>query len=97
MKTSDGPAEGTLLFSIRVVPRASRNEVVGWTGDGVLKVRVTAPPVEGAANQEIVSYVARILGVKRSDIVITSGHHSKNKRLQVPDHCKNRLLSYRDI
>ncbi len=97
MKTLDEPAEGRLIFSVRVVPRASRNEVVGWTEDGALKVRVAAPPVDDAANRELVAYVAGVLDVRKSDVAITSGFHSKTKRLQVPDRCKNRLLGFADI
>lgn len=96
MKNLD-PAEGRLLFSVRVVPRASRNEIVGWTNGGALKVRLTAPPVENAANEELVAYLATVLDVRKRDVVIASGHRSKTKRLRVPERCKNRLLSFADI
>lgn len=51
---------------LRVVPRASRDEIVGWREPGVLSVRVTAPPVEGEANRAVGALLARALGVRPS-------------------------------
>ena len=74
-------AEG-FIFSVRVVPRASRNEIVGLHG-GALKVRVAAPPVEGAANDELVKFLAKQLGVPRSAVMLVSGTSSRNKTIRV--------------
>jgi uncharacterized protein (TIGR00251 family) len=74
--------DGELRFSVRVVPRASRSAVVG-AHDGSLRVRVAAPPVEGAANEELVHTLARALGVPRSAVEITGGHASKLKQVRV--------------
>ena len=71
-----------LLFKVRVVPRASRSEVVG-DHDGALRVRVCAPPVDGAANEELVRTLARALGVAPRDVTIMSGHSSKLKQVRV--------------
>ena len=71
-------SEGALSFEVRVVPRASRSAVAG-THDGALKVRVAAPPVEGAANEELVRFLARALGVSRRDVEIVGGHTSRTK------------------
>ena len=74
--------EGALLFNVRVVPRASRSEVVG-EHDGALRVRVAAPPVEGAANEELVKTLARAFSVPSRNVEIVSGHASKTKRVRV--------------
>lgn len=97
MKTIEATTSGELTFVVRIVPRASRSEVVGWTSDGALKVRVTAAPVDNQANQELVRLLSKQLGVGRSGVVITSGSSSRSKRLQVPPSCENRLSSYPDI
>ena len=73
---------GRLTFTVRVVPRSSRSEIVG-EHDGALRVRIAAPPVNGAANEELVRLLARSLGVSRSAIEITAGHSSKLKTVTV--------------
>ncbi|HYE65841.1 MAG TPA: DUF167 domain-containing protein [Pyrinomonadaceae bacterium] len=73
---------GAIKFSVRVVPRASRSGVVG-EHDGALRVRVAAPPVEGAANEELVYTLARALSVLARDVEIISGHSSKVKQVRV--------------
>ena len=73
---------GGCVFHVRVVPRARRDEVVGAHGDA-LKIRLTAPPVEGKANLALQKFLARRLGVSRSDVEILSGHASRQKRVRV--------------
>jgi uncharacterized protein len=73
---------GAILFCVRVIPRSSRSVVVGEQ-DGVLKVRLTAPPVDGAGNTELVKLIARTLGVSRSAVQIVSGETSRTKRVRV--------------
>lgn len=72
-----GQAEGTRL-SLRVTPRASRDEVVGWR-DGALRVRVTAPPAGGEANQAALALLARALRVPRSTMAVVSGASGRTK------------------
>ena len=67
---------------MQVVPRASRSELVG-EHDGALRVRIAAPPVDGAANQELIRTLARAFGVSRSAIEIMSGQTSKRKEVRV--------------
>ncbi len=74
--------DGAITFRVRVVPRASRSEIVG-EHDGALRVRIAAPPVEGAANEELVRLLARALDASRSDIEITAGKSSKLKTVRV--------------
>src|SRR3977135_3183190 len=73
---------GSLTFNVRVVPRASHSEIVG-EHDGAMRVRIAAPPVDGAANEELVRWLARALSVSRSAIEITAGHSSKIKTITV--------------
>lgn len=72
----------SVTISVRVVPRASRSEVVGLH-DGALKVRLTAPPVDGAANAELVKLLAKIFGVSKRDVSIIAGETSKNKTIRI--------------
>lgn len=74
--------DGTVRFSVRVQPRASRASVHGVHGDA-LRVRVHAPPVEGAANAAVVAVIAEALGVARRDVRIVSGESARSKLLEV--------------
>lgn len=74
-------AEGCLL-DVYVQPKASRSEVVG-VHQGSLKIRLTAPPVEGEANKECVKFLAKLLGIPKSDIRIVQGHKSRQKMLLI--------------
>lgn len=69
-------------LSVRVQPRASKNEITGWS-EGVLRVRLTAPPVDGAANEALVAFMAGTLGVRRADIALVSGEKSRTKTLEI--------------
>ncbi len=65
-------------ISLRVHPGAVQSEIVGFT-DGVLEVRVSAPPVKGKANKELIDILSRALSVSRGDITIVRGHTSRSK------------------
>lgn len=69
-------------FAVRVQPRASRTEIVGVQED-VLRVRLTAPPVDGQANAALVQLLAERLGVRRADISIMAGQTGRNKQVEV--------------
>jgi len=69
---------GAITFEVRVVPRASRTEIAGEHG-GALRVRVAAPPVDGAANEELARFFAKLFGAPRGDVEIVAGRASKNK------------------
>ena len=83
------------MFSVRVVPRASKSEIVGEI-DGLLKIRLSAPPVDGAANAELAKLLARTFGISRGQVEIVSGQTSKTKRIQIAgvtaDELKSRLF-----
>lgn len=70
------------ILQIRVQPRAAKNEISGWKGEA-LYVRLTAPPVDGAANKAIVEFIAEQLNVKRHQIRLISGDKSRDKTLEV--------------
>ncbi len=70
------------IVAIKAVPRASCDEIVGWQG-GVLKVRVTAPPQDGRANDAIEALLAAGLGLKRRAVHIVSGRASSHKRVAI--------------
>lgn len=69
-------------FSVKVQPRASRNEIVGVLG-GALKVKLTAPPVDGAANAALIELFSSELGVPKRKISIISGESARTKVVQV--------------
>ncbi|MEA3278477.1 MAG: DUF167 family protein [Pseudomonadota bacterium] len=74
--------DGDLLLSLRVLPRAKRDELVGPAGE-YFKVRITAPPVEGKANDHLCRYLARLFGVPRSQIEFLAGRQARLKRLRI--------------
>ena len=74
--------DGKVTFKVRVVPRSSRTEIVG-EHDGALRVRLTAPPVEGAANLALVRLLARALDVSPGAVEIISGKSSRTKTFSI--------------
>jgi uncharacterized protein (TIGR00251 family) len=90
-------AEGGAAFTVRVVPRARKNEISGRHGEAV-KIRLTAPPVEGAANEALIGFLSEILEVRKSQIEILSGHASRDKIVCVvglmPQEVEARLSTY---
>jgi len=74
--------DGAITFTVRAVPRASQSAVAG-EHDGALKVRVAAPPVGGAANEELTRFLSKQLGVPARSVGIVSGHASKTKVVRV--------------
>jgi len=74
--------DGELQFRVRVVPRAARSELAG-EHDGALRVRLAAPPVDGAANEELIFVLAQFFGLPRAAVEITSGHASRLKQVRI--------------
>jgi uncharacterized protein (TIGR00251 family) len=73
---------GAVRFSVHAQPRASRTELAGTHGDAV-KIRLAAPPVEGAANSQLISFLARKLAVPKSAVRIVSGERGRRKLVEV--------------
>jgi len=76
------PQRASTRFDVRVIPRAPQEEFGGIRGSALV-VRVSAPPVEGAANEALLRMLSDALGVPASDLAIISGHHSRDKTLRV--------------
>ena len=81
---------GAITFTVRVIPRSARTEIVGEY-EGAVKVRLSSPPVDGAANAELIKLFAKKLGVAKSAVAIVSGETSKTKRLRVDGASAQRL------
>ena len=73
---------GAVRFAVHVQPRASRSEIAGLHGDA-LKVRLAAPPVDGAANEALIDFLATSLGVARRAVRLVSGPTSRSKVVEV--------------
>ena len=73
---------GSATLSVRIQPRASKNGIVTMEGGG-LKIRLTAPPVDGAANEALVKFLSVALSIPKSHIEIVSGHTSRDKIVRI--------------
>lgn len=74
--------EKKTTLTIQIQPRAKRSEVLGFT-DGILKLKIAAPPIEGKANKEVIDYLSDILDIPKSNIDIEHGHTSKIKAIAI--------------
>ena len=74
--------DGEVVFKVQVVPRASRSEVVGEY-NRALRVRIAAPPVDGAANEELIRTLAKTFKVARGAVKLVGGHSSKIKQVGI--------------
>ncbi len=72
-------------LAIRVTPRASRDEIAEVMPDGSIRVRLTAPPVEGKANKALIKFLAKVLGVAPSRLEIIAGETGRDKLVSVLD------------
>lgn len=91
-------SRGGTAFMVRVVPRSARNEIVEFMADGTVRIHLTAPPLEGKANQQLIKFLAGILQVHPSRIEIVGGEKSKNKMVSVeglsPAEVEQRLFAH---
>lgn len=72
-------------LAVRVTPRASRNEVVEVMADGTVRIRITASPVDGEANEKLVAFLAEVLNVPKSRLEIVAGLSGRDKLISVLD------------
>jgi len=82
---TDGPVKnvpGGVTLAVRVTPRARKNEIVGLVGEAI-KVKLAAPPVEGAANAALCAFLAEQLGVRKSAVTLVAGQTSRHKVVRV--------------
>ncbi|MBI2436561.1 MAG: YggU family protein [Candidatus Magasanikbacteria bacterium] len=73
-----------ITLNIKVLPRSSKNEIVGKMEDGTLKIKLTAPPVDGEANKKLVELLSKEYDVPKSKIKIVRGMGSRNKIIEIP-------------
>lgn len=76
--------KGTAL-AIRVVPRARRDEIAELMGDGTIKIRLKAPPVDGKANKALIRFLAKFFGIPQNKIEIVAGETKRNKIVTILD------------
>ena len=81
---------------MRVTARASKSEIVGALGDA-LKVRIAAPPVDGAANAELIKVFAKLFDVSRAQVEITGGQTSKTKQIKIANLKAEKFLQVADL
>lgn len=82
-KLHDGKRGAAL--TVRVTPRARKTEVSGFREDGTLKIRVAAPPVEGKANAALITFLSKIVGVRKNRIEIVAGQRGLDKIVSIID------------
>jgi uncharacterized protein (TIGR00251 family) len=88
---SENPAAGTLIFSVRVQPRASKDEIAG-TMDGAIKIRLRAPAIENRANEALIEFLATLLKTANSAVRIQSGAQSRIKRVEIRGVTREQIL-----
>ena len=86
-------SNGSSRITIFIQPRASRDEILGLNKEGVLRVRVKEPPVDGAANEALVQLVAKKLGVRKDSVTLVSGATARNKVIEVEGLTSDKLRS----
>jgi hypothetical protein len=72
-------------LAVRVTPRARKNEIVEVLSDGTVKIRLTAPPVEGKANEALLSFLAEVFGIEKSRLEIVAGATGRDKLVSILD------------
>ncbi len=87
--------KGAVAFAVRAVPRASGSEVIG-IHEGALKVRLGSPPVDGAANKELIACLSKFFKVSKSSISIVSGQLSRNKRVSMAGITPEKVMATAD-
>jgi len=82
LEVSEDTNRGTVTISVRVQPRASKDQIAG-TIDGALKIRLTAPAVENRANEALIEFLSTLLKTPKSAVRIQSGERGRNKRVEI--------------
>lgn len=72
----------SVIIALKIVPKAHKNEIVGWENNE-LKIRISAVPEKGDANEELIRFLAKTLKISQSQIVIIQGHKSRHKRISI--------------
>ncbi|OGH59858.1 MAG: hypothetical protein A2725_02475 [Candidatus Magasanikbacteria bacterium RIFCSPHIGHO2_01_FULL_33_34] len=75
----------TKKISIKIIPRSSQNKIVGELENGILKIKLTAAPVNGEANKELIKFLSKEWNIPKSKIKIAQGETSRNKIIEIID------------
>jgi len=81
-KTGRSASQIKTDIKVRVVPRSSRNQIIG-VEDGIFKIKLTAPPVDGKANKALIEFLAKKLGLAKGSVEIVSGERSRQKSIRI--------------
>ena len=84
--------DGAVIFSVRVQPRASKDEIAGEMG-GAVKIRLRAPAVEDRANEALIDFLAELLKTSRSAVSILGGERSRVKRIEIRGVTRQQVLN----
>lgn len=90
LEITENLVSGTVIFTVRIQPRASKDEITGEIA-GALKIRLQAPAVEGRANEALIEFLAELLKTPKGAVRILSGGRSRIKRLEIRGVTKQRL------
>lgn len=82
LEITENLASGTVIFAVRIQPRASKDEIAGEIA-GAIKIRLQAPAVEGRANEALIEFLAQLLKSPKGAVRILSGERSRIKRLEI--------------
>jgi len=77
-KTKNG-----IMIEVKVEPRSSRRQISGIMDNDILKVKLTAPPVDGSANEQLIELISETIGIRKSQIKIVRGQSSKRKLIEI--------------
>lgn len=84
------------ILKVYLQPKSSKNGIVGPYQDGI-KVKITAPPIEGKANEALIRFLAKELEISTSCIKITKGQHSREKTLSIPENMDHKWIKKSEI
>jgi len=73
-----------MRIKVHVQPSAKKTECVGFYDGDIIKIKLSAPPVDGAANKELIKFISKKLNLKKSTIKILVGDHSRDKLIEIP-------------
>jgi len=91
LEIQEDAVRGSVSLTVRVQPRASKNEIAGVT-QGALKIRLCAPPLENRANEALVEFLAEVLKRPKSAVRIQGSEHSRTKRVEIQGVTRRQIL-----
>ncbi len=83
-----------MVLQCRVTPNARKNQILSYHEDEGLKVKIKSPPLDGKANQELLKYLAKLLGIARRDIILVQGEKARIKRVEIQGLSPEKVASF---